>query len=61
MYCVNMKDIYTVEDCIFYKAAADFGADKTKGKSVMAKCTKGGCCFHLRYTNSITMLTTKEN
>lgn len=26
----------------------------------MAKCTKGACCSHLRYTSSITMLTTKE-
>lgn len=32
MYCVNMKDIYTVEDCIFYKAAADFGVSETKQK-----------------------------
>lgn len=27
----------------------------------MAKCTKGACCFHLRYINSITMLTTMED
>lgn len=34
--------------------------DKTKLKKTVAKCTKGACCSHLRYTNSITMLTTKE-
>lgn len=29
-------------------------------KKSMAKCTKAACCFHLRYTNSITILTTSK-
>lgn len=28
-------------------------------KNAVAKCTTGACCFHLRHSNSITMLTTK--
>lgn len=34
MYCVNMKDIYTVEDCIVYKAAANCGVSETKQNEI---------------------------
>ena len=46
IYFVNVRDIHTVEDCIAYKDAANFGVSETKqNRKSCGKVYKGCLLF----------------